>query len=66
MAVIKEKYNDKLVRSYSDKGFYLRQIETGVEYSEAIDLITSPFTYEEIEGKLIPNDHPVEEDDANE
>ena len=36
-----------LVRRYSDVGFLIRQDQTGDEYSEAVDLITSPFTYTE-------------------
>ena len=36
-----------LVRRYSDKGVMLRQIETGLEYSEAIDGEDTPWTYEE-------------------
>lgn len=39
----------KLYRTYSDTGMGLRQIETGVVYSEAIDVEGTPFTYEETE-----------------
>ena len=38
----------KLVHTYSDEGLNIRQIETGIEYSEAYDL-PNKFTYEEIE-----------------
>jgi hypothetical protein len=58
--VIKEFYltrNDgvSLYRSYSDVGFYIRQVETGVVYSEAIDVDGAPYTYEETD-ELIPEE----------
>lgn len=43
-----------LYRTYSDKGVYLLQNETGVEYSEAIDVEGAPYTYSE-------TDKPIEE-----
>lgn len=42
-----------LYRTYSDQGFMLRQIETGILYSEPIDVEDAPFTYEETD---IPRD----------
>jgi hypothetical protein len=36
-----------LYRSYSDEGYYIRQVETGNVYSEAIDVDGAPYTYEE-------------------
>lgn len=39
--------NVNLYRNYSDKGFMLRQIETGIMYDEAIDIEGAPYTYEE-------------------
>lgn len=36
-----------LYRRYSDKGVMLRQVETGILYSEPIDIEEAPFTYEE-------------------
>lgn len=36
-----------LYRTYSDNSFMLRQIETGVLYSEPIDVEDAPYTYEE-------------------
>ena len=53
----------KLIRTYSDEGYKLRQIETGDIYDEAID-IESRFTYEETEYKIdedTPDEEPVEE-----
>lgn len=37
----------KLNRTYSDSGKLIRQVETGAEYTEAIDVEGAPFTYEE-------------------
>lgn len=42
-----------LYRTYSDKGYYIRQNETGSVYSEAIDVEDKGFTYSETED-LIP------------
>ena len=42
-----------LYRTYSTENLYIRQIETGIEYSEAIDVENAPYTYEEI-------DRPIE------
>lgn len=36
-----------LYRTYSDQGFMIRQNETGILYSEAIDVEDTSFTYEE-------------------
>ena len=36
-----------LFRSYSDENFYILQNETGIEYTEAIDVENAPYTYSE-------------------
>jgi hypothetical protein len=41
-----------LYRTYSDSDHYIKQIETGVVYSEAIDVESAPYTYEETEEKI--------------
>lgn len=56
--VIKEFYRTRkdgvdLYRTYSDKGMYIRQHPTGVEYAEAIDVEGAPYTYTE-------TDRPIE------
>lgn len=49
-----------LTRTYSDEGFYILQNETGIEYSEAVDVEGAPYTYTE-------TDKPIEGDgDATE
>lgn len=42
----------RLYRTYSDSNRYIRQTETGVVYSEAIDVEDAPYTYEETEEKI--------------
>ena len=39
----------RLYRTYSDSNLYIRQKETGVVYSDAIDVEDAPYTYEETE-----------------
>lgn len=41
----------KLYRTYSDCDCDLLQVETGVIYSEAVDVEGTEFTYEEVERK---------------
>lgn len=42
----------RLYKTYSDSGKYILQLQTGIEYSEAIDVENAPYTYVEID-KLI-------------
>lgn len=48
MAIKQEYIRDgSLIYQYSDSGKTLLQIETGVEYDEAIDVVPCKYTYEE-------------------
>ena len=38
---------NKFLHTYSDKGFYIEQIETGSLYDEAYDVIPCKYTYRE-------------------
>ena len=49
-----------LNRTYSDDGFYILQNETGIEYSEAVDVENAVYTYSETD-KLIE----IEENQTN-
>ena len=51
--IIEEILSEKLVKHYSDGGFFIRQKETGAEYAEAVDVIPCRYTYEETD-KLVP------------
>ena len=62
--VIREFYRTRedgvnLYRTYSDQGFILRQIETGILYGDPIDVEDAPYTYEE-------TDILIDEDDRGE
>lgn len=46
--------NKVFIKTYSDSGYYIKQVETGIEYSEAIDVVPIKYTYVEID-KLIEN-----------
>lgn len=48
-----------LVRTYSDLGMKIRQIETGDIYDDAVDVAPCRFTYEE-------TDEPIEVEEAAE
>lgn len=50
--IVKEEFKTrgdgvKLFRTYSDEGKRIIQNETGIEYSEAIDVENAPYTYSE-------------------
>lgn len=53
-----EKFNDKLEKYYAEdengNKYKILQIETGIEYDEAIDVIPCRYTYK-------PTEKPVEE-----
>ena len=42
----------ELWRTYSDAGMMIRQAQTGIEYSEAVDVADAPYTYAETETKI--------------
>lgn len=56
--VIEEIINERLVRHYSDQGKTILQEETGIEYSEAVDVIPCRYTYEETENDIEPEADP--------
>ena len=45
--------NGELVRHYSDEGMMILQVETGIEYEEAVDVVPCRFTYEETETPIL-------------
>ena len=49
----------KLYRTYSDAGMMVRQVETGAEYDEAIDVDGTPYTYTETD-KLVTDNFDIE------
>ena len=53
--MIVQTITDDLVYTYSDTNHYIIQNETGLEYIDAYDSVTSTYTYSESEN-LIPED----------
>lgn len=56
--IIKEFYTQRsdgvnLYRTYSSTNMMIRQIETGIEYNEAIDVENTTYTYEETDTPII-------------
>lgn len=49
---------DGRIRHYSDRGVKIRQVETGIIYEDAVDIVPCPYTYEE-------TDDPIEVDYGN-
>lgn len=54
----------KLYRRHSDQNVYLLQVETGIQYEEAIDVENAPYTYTEtdIPVDVEPTGEATEED----
>lgn len=49
-----------LIKTYSNIGKWVQQVETGAVYGEAIDIIPCPYTYIEVEAPLDDEDDPTE------
>lgn len=47
--------NGTLIKHYSDAGFMLLQVETGIKYADPIDVVPCRYTYEETD-ELIEKD----------
>lgn len=41
-----------LIKHYSDAGFMLLQVETGIKYSDPVDVVPCRYTYEETNEKI--------------
>lgn len=50
--IVEEKLNERLVKHYSNKAVKLKQVETGLVYDEAIDMIPCRYTYEETDERI--------------
>ena len=42
--IIKETYKGRFIRTYSDEGFKIRQVSTGIIYDEAVDIVDKEYT----------------------
>jgi len=62
--IVTEYLNDgKLVKHYSDKGVLLLQVETGIKYSEPVDIVPCGYTYEESDELIESDEDEIEESD---
>ena len=59
MIIVELVDDDTRERRYSDKNVMLRQVETGILYEDAVDVIPCRYTYEE-------SDVPIESVDDSE
>ena len=55
--MIKTEYLNEgtLIKHYSDAGFMLLQVETGIKYADPVDVVPCRYTYEETD-ELIETD----------
>ena len=65
--IIREFYRQRkdgvnLYRTYSDEGVYIVQNETGIEYTEAIDVENAPYTYSETDKPIEPIEDELREE----
>ena len=42
----------EFIRTTSTENKYIKQLQTGAIYAEAVDLVSSPFTYEETDVEI--------------
>ena len=64
--IIQEPFNENLIKTYSNAGKYIIQVETGLEYAEAID-IPNKYTYIESEKDIEQEEEiDVEHTDSSE
>ena len=63
MIIVEKVDNDTRERRYSDKNVMLRQVETGILYEDAVDVIPCRYTYEEsdvpIESITVAETNPI-------
>lgn len=49
----------ELICHESDSGKMIRQVETGIEYSSAVDVIPCKYSYEETEHEITEEETPI-------
>lgn len=54
MIIVESVDDDTRERRYSDKNVMLRQVETGILYEDAVDVIPCRYTYEESDVPIEP------------
>ena len=53
-----------LIKHYSDAGYMLLQVETGVKYSDPVDVVPCRYTYEETNELIEKGEEEVDPDEA--
>jgi hypothetical protein len=56
--IISEITEDGRIRHYSDLNYCIRQVETGIIYYDAVDVIPCKYTYEETDIPIEPLEEP--------
>lgn len=52
-----------LIKHYSDAGFMLLQVETGIKYAAPVDLVPCRYTYEETDELINVDDDEISDDE---
>lgn len=52
-----------LIKHYSDAGFMLLQVETGMKYADPVDLVPCRYTYEETDELIDGDDGEISDDE---
>lgn len=52
-----------LIKHYSDAGFMLLQVETGIKYADPVDLVPCRYTYEETDELINADDDEISDDE---
>ena len=60
MALVTEDL-DKIIHTYSDAGMMIKQLDTGILYSDAMDLKEYAHEYEETDEPIETEEEPTEE-----
>ena len=53
-------HDGTLIKHYSDAGVLMLQVETGIKYAEAVDVVPCRYTYVETDEKIEIDDEDVE------
>ena len=60
---------DKLIRHYAEdeqgNKYYIKQVETGVEYGEAVDIIPCKYSYVATDKKIDENEYFTDKEFVN-
>ena len=61
--MIKTEYLNEgtLIKHYSDAGFMLLQVETGIKYEDPIDVVPCRYTYEETDELIVEEETDMSE-----